>query len=136
MQFKPKTEKECKAGAMLPAGTYPIRCLEAAEKTDKNGDPFFNIKLAVHVGETIWTQFDNLSNEWMAHKLRHFCHASGIGKQYDSGNLSARDLLQAECYVEIHHKRDKQSGEMRAEVKDYSDAAKPSQVDNSDDVEF
>lgn len=125
MKFEPKTEEDLQRENLVEEGEYPFTVIEVKDKEDKNGCPFFGIKLNLHLPDGVWGSYDNLSPVWMKHKLRHFCFSVGIGNLYEAGTLERMDILDKQGICKIVVKKDKQSGELRNEVSDYVVATAP-----------
>lgn len=110
MRFQAKTQDQIDAENLLKPGTYPFTVKVASEKQDRNGKGFFKLKVFVHGPDgRDWHCFDNLSPEWFAHKLLHFCEGTGLGEKYLSGNLSSDDLMERTGHCEVDIK-DSQGG--------------------------
>lgn len=101
MRFQPKTQEQIDAESLCADGVFPFTIKKAEEAEDKNGNGFFKLKLFVHDNDRDWHVYDNVSPNWMAHKLLHLCEGTGLGAKYQSGNLSAEDLIDRQGHCEI-----------------------------------
>jgi len=104
MKFQAHTEDELAREGLLDEGQYPFTIKASAEKQDKKQRGFFALKLFVHgPNERDWHVFDNVSPEWMAFKLRHLAFAIGLGGRYESGELTAEELVgrQGHCVIGV-----------------------------------
>lgn len=99
MRLKPiSAEKANESGGFEPwkAGNYDFTVQEASEGISSGGNEM--IKLTLHVFNRDGnkrTVFDYLlatdSSQW---KVRHFCDAVGLTKQYEAGELDVNDIVQ------------------------------------------
>jgi hypothetical protein len=122
MQFTPKTEQEVMAPLLLPAGLYEFKVVDAENCISKSGNDMIKLTLTVWA-ESAVTIFDYLL-EAMAHKLRHFCSATGLIAKYESGTLEDIDCVGKEGLLELIVQKGKQKddGSMypdRNAIKDY-----------------
>jgi hypothetical protein len=98
VNFTPQSKAELKASASpvaLKVGWNPARIIEAAERSDKNGDDM--IELVVSGGGR--SLKDWLSGKWSAAKLRSCCEA--VGAAYEAGEISQDDFPGCDVQVKI-----------------------------------
>jgi hypothetical protein len=103
MNFKPKTEKELAEEALLQKGVYAFSISEAKETTSKKGDQMIAMTLDIWEGETKRaTVYDYLVEE-MRFKLRHLCDGVDLMDKYNSGTITAGDLIgkAGNCKIDI-----------------------------------
>lgn len=104
MDFEPLTEEqiEKERNQPLEAGIYDFDCIECVQKESSKGDPMFAIKIKVYGRDRNQNVYDYLlASGKMAFKLKHFCDATGLVKQYEKGSLHEFDLLNKSGKVEI-----------------------------------
>lgn len=118
MTFTPKTEQQLKEKNLWPDGSYDFRVQEAEDSISKSGNEQIKLKLVIFKGEASRFVFDYLS-PLMEFKLRHFCEATGLLLKYDSGRLTADDMIGREGIVQIRTEPAKGNYEARNGVKDY-----------------
>lgn len=128
MKFNARTAEQIAADELLREGNYPFTIKEAKEKVDKNNKGFFAIKLFVHDDERDWHIYDNVSPEWMAHKLLHLCEGTGLGAKYASGNLNAEDLIDRQGHCEVGQEEAKGKYAAKNTIVDYVSREKAGQV--------
>lgn len=107
MQFAPKTEDEVKRGNLLRPGECDFTVRDATDEVSDKGNEMIKLMLEV------WDQdgekavvFDYLL-EAMAHKLRHFCYAVGLGHIYEAGELTADHCIGKGGRLLIRNEQDK-----------------------------
>lgn len=90
MNFTPKSEQEINEENLIPDKTVcDFEILEAKDtKSKKNGADMIELKVKVFHGEGFKIMSDWLL-EAMAAKLRHFCEATNLMKEYQDGSLKA-----------------------------------------------
>lgn len=138
MQFTPKTEAEIQEEGLLPAGTYDFQVTEAEDTISKKGSEMIALKLKVFDSNGGHRIIRDWLLEAMAFKLRHFCEATGLLKQYESGNLDALSMDGATGKVEIIVKDDPTYGKQNS-VKDYVVSVEPKTLNETlggDEVPF
>lgn len=127
MKFTPQSASEDKGREpfvkkLLPDGDYDFEVLDAVEKQDANGRDYISLKLGVwnSSGKQEWV-FNNLSSaDSMQWKLRHFCEAVGIVKDYETGNINAQNLIKLCGKFKVYTRKDKAGQHPdRNDVKDY-----------------
>lgn len=109
MKFQPKSEKELAEANLIPAKTIcDFEVIEAKDTVSKTSNAeMIAIKLKVFYNDGFKLVNDYLL-EAMASKLRHFCEASGLMKEYADGSLRAEHCLGAcgKLKVAIEDKND------------------------------
>jgi hypothetical protein len=118
MTFTPKTEAQLKEKNLWPDGSYDFRVQEAEEGISTKGNEQIKLKLVIYKGEASRFVYDYLS-PLMEFKLRHFCEATGLISKYDSGRLTADDMIGREGIVQIRTEPAKGNFEAKNAVKDY-----------------
>lgn len=88
MKIQPQTEDQLAKAMLLPAGEYDFEVVTAEDRISKSGNEMIEVGLLVFAGDAKRTVKDYLM-EKMAYKLRHYCYAVGLGKEYESGELTA-----------------------------------------------
>jgi len=99
MRINPITEKQAneQAGGFepWPAGDYDFMVYDASEETSSAGND--QIKLTLHVQNrdgSRRTVFDYLVNAEKAQwKIRHFAEATGMMRQYETGDIKIHDIV-------------------------------------------
>jgi hypothetical protein len=125
MRFQPKSEADLKRDQLCPPATYPFTVLEAkskeSKKTRADGSPkeMIALKLNVHGDDGFdYHIYDYISGDFMAHKLRHFAYAVGLGAKYETGTLEAHDCIDRQGWCDVGIKDDKEYGPKNT-IKDY-----------------
>jgi hypothetical protein len=118
MTFTPKTEEQLSERSLWPEGSYDFRVAEATECKSKAGRDQIKLKLILFKGEATRFVYDYLQ-EALEYKLRHFCEATGLLVQYDSGRLNADDMVGREGIASIKIEPAKDGFEAKNAVKDY-----------------
>lgn len=93
MNFEPKSEQELEEAMLLPDGDYPFEVSNAEDKTSKGGNEMIAIQLTVFDEQGRGT----FLRDWLVakdeplclQKILQFCYATGLGDQYQSGNLTS-----------------------------------------------
>jgi len=93
MKINPKTDEQLAMEGLFPDGVYPAEILEVEERDDSKGRPFFMLKLGVYNDNQETHVYDNVSDNWMAFKLKHLYESAGKLAVYESGNLDPSDML-------------------------------------------
>ena len=119
MQFSPKTEAQIISESMIPMGEYPFQVLSATPKSSKAGNPMIVVELDVFLPDGNTRRIKDYLMESMAFKLRHFCVAVGLEKQYDAGSLEPVDIVSRGGVCKIIVKPPKGEYGPQNEVKDY-----------------
>jgi len=123
MNFKPKKESELSEKyeqILLPAGEYDFTVTKATDKTSGNGNEMIEMKLDIHIPEGGKAKVYDYLLEAMHYKLKHFCEATNLVPQYETGSLTAALCTgrTGRCIIVI--KADKNGTYAdRNEVKDY-----------------
>lgn len=110
MDFAPFTEEEIEKERNAPreAGVYDFECIECVYGESKSsGNPQFTVKLKCYDrnGST-FTVWDYLQPEGkIRYKLKHFCDAVGLTKQFEKGSLAEFNLINKSGKVELKIQR-------------------------------
>ena len=108
MKFKPKTEKELAEANLWPNGPYAFEILEAEEKTDKNDNPMFALKVKIFKDSgASQNVFDYVSPTWMEFKLRHLAEACNLLAEYEQGEMEAYQLVGKTGMCKVNVSKDK-----------------------------
>lgn len=108
MKFKPKTEKELAEANLWPNGPYAFEILEAEEKTDKNDNPMFALKVKIFKDSgASQNLFDYVSPTWMEFKLRHLAEACNLLAEYEQGEMEAYQLIGKTGQCKVNVSKDK-----------------------------
>lgn len=120
MKITPKTEEEIKAMNLISPGIYEFEVFDAVDKISDAGNEMIMLKMLIidENNRERWI-YDNLLDA-MAHKVRHFCEATGLLEKYNSELLVANDCIGKKAHLQIIIKKDKkgQYGDNNS-VKDY-----------------
>lgn len=118
MRINPKTEQECNAGLILPAGIYDFEVTKALDKTSKAGNEMIELQLAIYTDDGSMRYVRDWLMDSVAYKLRHFAYAVGLVSEYEAGNIEAIDCEGRSGKAKIVIKKDDQYGEQNR-VADY-----------------
>lgn len=119
MQFKPKTQKELDLERLLPDGEYDFEVAYAEDKTSSTGNPMIAVKLSVFAADGGTRSVRDWLMEKMAFKLRHFAYATGMGAEYESGELAAANIVGRSGRCKIASEEGKGDFPASNKVKDY-----------------
>lgn len=118
MNFAPKTEEEIDEESLIPEGEWDFEVIVAKDKVSASGNDMIELKLKVWANPN-----ERVMTDWIlekfAHKLRHFCEATGLIDQYNSGSLVAEDCLGKTGRLIVGRSKNKQTGKLQASVTDY-----------------
>lgn len=120
MKFTAKTDKEIGSMGLLPKGEYDFEVSKATDEISKEkGNEMIKLTLGVYSisGDKV-TVLDYIL-EAMAYKLKHFCDAVGLAKEYAEGHITADMCVNrsGRCKVGIEPETEKYSA--KNTVKDY-----------------
>jgi hypothetical protein len=121
MRFNPVTEEEAKKSArgfLLEPGECEFEVRDATDETSNSGNPM--IKLTMDVFDKTGKKaivYDYLL-EAMAHKVRHFAYAVGLGHFYEAGEFDAEHCVGKGGRLIIRTKK-QQGYEPKNDVADY-----------------
>ena len=122
MQFKPKTDEEIQAEGLWPEGKYGFEIidqvsfgdniLETKDTVSKSGNDMIQIVVRVYNDNGQQTHVIDYLLEAFSKKLKGAAYACGLGSQYESGQLEARDFIgkQGNLYLGIQKGRPKDDG--------------------------
>lgn len=122
MQFEPKSREALAESNLIPKGTYDCECVKAEETRSKKGNDMLvlNLKVWMEDGSTRYTTDYIVPNTDMGlTKLLSWCDATGLFEQYQAGDLDAGMCHGKACLVSMVQQKDKQSGELRNNVREY-----------------
>ena len=120
MDFQSLTDQQIKELNLVEPGTYKFQVLRCDQKTSRNGQEYFNLKIRLYLGLKETIIYDMLFFEGkMMFKTKHFCDAVGLEKQYLAGKLMPYECEGKEGSLQMIQNVNKQSGELESRVKDY-----------------
>lgn len=122
MQYTPKTKKELDESQLVPHGDWDIECYDAEDtKSKKTGKEMFKLSLKVFIGDAqrFYTDYIVPSSDMGLTKLYSFCEATGQLDKYESGDMEADDFIGKCCKAVIHQKPDKETKELRNDLRKY-----------------
>ncbi len=125
MNFTPKTEEELALENLLPAGEYDFEVISAEDARSSKGNDMIKLKLRIFHDESERQVFDYLM-EAVHYKLKHFCDAADLAREYESGVLKASMCNGRAGRLRLAIEKDKtgQYSDKNA-VKDYIPASAP-----------
>lgn len=95
MEFNPEDGARRSGFELLPAGIYDIEVLEAEERVSQKGNQMVALTLTASHPEgyesRVWDYL--VSTPAAVFKIRMFCEAADLMKQFDSGRLQATDCI-------------------------------------------
>lgn len=125
MRFAPKNDNELNNFDLFPAGEYDFSVIKAEDETSKAGNEMIKIEIDIYSSAGTKTRVFDYLLEAIAYKLKHFCQAVGLEKEYEEGTLTANMCCNrsGRCLVLIQ--KDK-SGEYpdKNVIKDYCKSKK------------
>ena len=87
MRFAPKSEEQ--VSNLLKSGEGDFEVRQATDKVSQSQNEMIELVLDVHDANGKKGLISDYLIEGMAHKLRHFCYAVGLGHVYEAGELTA-----------------------------------------------
>lgn len=107
MNFTPKTEDELNTFEVFPKGEYDFDVVKAADKISSNGNPMIEISISIYAQDGRKNNVFDYLLEIVAYKLKHFCEAVGLSKEYQAGTLTADMCLNraGKCIIGIQPKK-------------------------------
>lgn len=118
MRFTPRSEEEVATANLLQPADYPFEVLEAEDKVSKQGNEMIALKLKIEIDDGMRIVFDYLL-EAVEYKLRHFFDSIGMLDEYESGDISAEDVVGAAGIAKIIIQPAKGGYDAKNSVKDY-----------------
>lgn len=113
--FPPMTEEEINASNLIEAGVYNFEVVKANRRMSKSGNPM--AELNINVWDKQGKQhivFDYLvfsSVPLNIKKIKHFCDATGLSKEYNRGELPEElDRLSGKVEIGVQDEQPKPSG--------------------------
>ena len=95
MEFNPSDGSQRASFELLPEGTYEAEVIEAEERTSQKGNDMIALTLQVAHPDgyeaRVWDYL--VSVPAAVFKIRMFCEAAGLDKQYQSGRLTAKECI-------------------------------------------
>lgn len=110
MKFQPKSEEEIGQFDLLAQGIYDFEIIKAKDEISKAGNGMIVLELDVYSkGGKKYRIFDYITDK-VDYKIRHFCHAIGLEKEYLTGCIDADSCLSrgGRCIVTIQKDKDGQ----------------------------
>lgn len=89
MNFKPKNDDELNTFDLFPAGEYDFEVVKAVDDTSKSGNEMIKLEIDVYAISGKKTRVYDYLLESMDYKLKHFCEATGLLREYEAGDLTA-----------------------------------------------
>lgn len=103
MEFNPEDGSARGSFQLLPVGDYDIEVIEAEERTSQKGNQMIALTLQARHPDgydaRVWDYL--VSTPAAVFKIRMFCEAAGLEKQFESGRLTAKDCLGAKTKARI-----------------------------------
>jgi len=103
MEFNPGDGAQRGSFELLPAGEYDVEVIEAEERTSQKGNQMIALTLQARHPDgydaRVWDYL--VSTPAAVFKIRMFCDAAGLQKQFDSGRLTAEDCVGATSRAKI-----------------------------------
>lgn len=110
MKITPRTEEYFKSRNLMDPGVYNFIVLKAEEKKSKtSGDEMIELVLKViDMNGREHKVFDYLMDkEPMDYKIRHIYECADLLSKYESGDISASDLINVKGKVKVTIRKDK-----------------------------
>ncbi|MDP7030247.1 MAG: DUF669 domain-containing protein [Phycisphaerales bacterium] len=110
MEFNPSDGSQRSGLELLPAGEYDIEVIEAEERSSQKGNQMIALTLqAKHpdgYDARVWDYL--VSVQAAVFKIKMFCEATGLQKQFERGRLTAEECVgrRARATVIIEEGRD------------------------------
>lgn len=102
MKFKPKTEKELAAEALIPDGVYPFDVIDAKDAVSKSsGNEMIAIKVRVYGPDGREPVINDYLLESYMRKIYNFAKVTNNLAKYYAGSLCAEDCLGKSGFVKI-----------------------------------
>lgn len=119
MRFSARTENELAEANLIPEGIYRFKVIEVADAISEAGNEMIKLTLEVTDHQNHKRILTDYLLEAMAFKLRHFCVATGLLKQYEAGELTAPQCFAHSGEVSIAIQKGKGEYRDRNVIKDY-----------------
>lgn len=120
MRITPKTEEEVNRNKLLFPGECDFEVRKAIDKTSKAGNEMIELTLECWDSKQGNAMVFDYLLDAMAHKMRHFCYAVGLGRAYEAGSLSAEQCEGKSGRLIIRNAQDKmREHPPKNEVADY-----------------
>lgn len=112
--------KQLREDALIPKGQYRFKVIQGREKTSSSGNDMMVLKMDVFVNDKpvkFWATLMFIPKMfWL---VEHFLKAVGMEEKIEEGNLMAQDCDNAEGWLLIDHRINKESGVIEEYVKDF-----------------
>lgn len=107
MRFEPKSDDELDRMGLLEEAVYDYEVIKAEDTKSKAGNDMIKAQVSVYGPSQVHVIFVYLL-EAMPRIMKHFCVTTGMAEKYDSGELSALDMIgkQGKCKVKIEPAKD------------------------------
>lgn len=124
MEFNPTDGAPRSSFELLPAGEYDIEVLEAEERESQKGNQMIALTLqAKHPDGYDARVWDYLVSVPAAiFKIKMFCEATGLGKKFEGGKLTAEDCVGKRARAKIVVDEGRDGFGDRNSVSDYVEA--------------
>lgn len=106
MKVTPKTEKEIAEANLLKIGIYDAEVIKAEDTMSKAGNDMIALTLRVF-GEDVAVLVNDFLLDAIAYKVRHAAEAMGLLSDYETGHLTASDMMGKTVRVRIAIQKDK-----------------------------
>lgn len=145
MQFQSLShEQSLSQRSPLADGRYEFSVVSGKETESKNGDPMFELQLAIYkssggeITKKVWLLPTHPKMGWL---FRHFCNSIGILDKYEAGFVELEDILNAPKNGILSISNKEKDGRIECNVTDYLVASGDGKKDVSpefkdDDVPF
>lgn len=137
MNFKPK--KETELNSLLPKGEYEFKVIKAKEGKSNAGNDMITLVIDIYAPDGNSNRIYDYLLESVAYKLKHFCEAVGLSKEYEDGSLVDSMCVGrgGRCLIDIEIDKNGKYSDKNA-VKDYivSDILKVDVVNVVEDLPF
>ncbi len=103
MNFSHKKEEEVNTFDVFPKGEYDFDVVKAQDATSKAGNSMIKLEIDIYAQNGKKSRVFDYLLESIAYKLKHFCDAVGLVKEYESDCITA-DMCSGRsgrCKIEI-----------------------------------
>ncbi len=110
MEFNPSDGSQRSGFELLPAGEYDIEVIEAEERSSQKGNQMIALTLQAQHPDgydaRVWDYL--VSVQAAVFKIKMFCEATGLQKQFERGRLTAEECVgrRAKATVIVEEGRD------------------------------
>jgi hypothetical protein len=103
MEFNPSDSAPRSGFELLPAGEYDVEVIEAEERTSQKGNQMIALTLQTRhpdgYDSRVWDFL--VSVPAAVFKIKMFCEAAGLQKQFEGGRLTAEDCVGGKAVATI-----------------------------------